>query len=85
MNEPILLVRIPIVDGDNQVVGIVSQSRVIQFLSQQIKKFPNLSQKKLKEWTNVTLKSPVHTVSVNDRAIDAYQVMIEKVQALQQF
>jgi len=66
--------RVPIIHDDGEVIGLVSQSLVVEFLYHHLPKA--LSERKLKNW----LKQPkglVHSVSMMDKAIEAFKYMLE--------
>ncbi len=70
--------RVPIINDNGEVIGIVSQSRVAEFLYQNLAKFPTLANRQLKDW----LKQPtatICTISITDKALDAFKMMIEQV------
>lgn len=67
--------RVPIIDGDGNVVGLVSQSRVLEFLHKNIDKFPD---------ADITVDSfwkpghqPLVSVPIQEDAITAFKQMFD--------
>jgi hypothetical protein len=70
--------RVPIIHDNGTVIGLVSQSRVIEFLAQTVPKFPKIANRKLRDFLNVQPR-PVWTVSAMNKTLDAFRFMMEKV------
>ena len=70
--------RSPIIDDDGNVIGLISQSRIIEWFSHEITKFPEIKDRKISEWLNKCDKSPI-SVDNQMKTLDAYRLMLEKV------
>eukprot|EP01104_Vermistella_antarctica_P010515 TRINITY_DN2813_c1_g1_i1.p1 TRINITY_DN2813_c1_g1~~TRINITY_DN2813_c1_g1_i1.p1 ORF type:complete len:333 (+),score=91.71 TRINITY_DN2813_c1_g1_i1:148-1146(+) len=72
--------RVPVIDGDGKVIGIVSQSKVIAFLARELSKFEAVSDAKVEQVYN---KVSVVSVGPLDTTIDAFTTLVsEKVSAV---
>lgn len=67
--------RVPIIDGDGNVVGLVSQSRVIEFLHKHMDKFPGAALTVDSFWKPGN--QPLVSVLDNGTAIDAFKQMFD--------
>jgi hypothetical protein len=77
----VLIHHVPVNDGDGNVIAFVSQSRVIEFLRKQMDDFPDVAEKKLKEFKQICNfgSRKVLTASLGDTALDAFRKMIDEV------
>jgi len=67
------LQRVPIVDDDGDVIGLISQSTVINFLYKNVEQFPDTAAIKVKD---TAISSPVISVGFDQMAIAAYKLMV---------
>jgi len=65
--------RLPIIDDNKQITHVISLSDVVQFLNTHVKELGLVADKTVREFGIGS--SPVHSVSVNDPAMSAFQLM----------
>src|SRR4051812_25406859 len=70
--------RIPIIHDNGTVIGLISQSRVIEFLARTVSRFPKVANRKLKDFLNLQPRA-VWTVNALDKTLDAFRFIMEKV------
>jgi hypothetical protein len=70
--------RVPILDENNLLTGLITQSHLMKFLFQNINSIGDVKNKPLESFT-LALPSPVFSVKQSDIAIDAFNFMIQKV------
>lgn len=78
MSSDVKLHRVPIVNEAGEVIGLITQSRVIEFLSHEVPKFSKIAERHLKEWLPSTERPPI-SVPPTTLALDAYRIMLDKV------
>eukprot|EP01118_Nematostelium_gracile_P017451 TRINITY_DN745_c0_g1_i1.p1 TRINITY_DN745_c0_g1~~TRINITY_DN745_c0_g1_i1.p1 ORF type:complete len:335 (-),score=75.45 TRINITY_DN745_c0_g1_i1:148-1152(-) len=64
--------RVPVVDDQGEVIGLVSQSKVIQFLYKNVERFPNATTAKVK---NYLKPMDVFSITADKTALEAFQLM----------
>jgi len=65
--------RVPIVDDDGNVIGLVTQSKVINFLYKNVDQFPDTAAIKVKD---SFVPSTVISIEADKTALDAYRLMV---------
>jgi len=74
-SKDVNLHRVPIVDDEGQVIGIISQARVINYLYKNVENFPDSAAVKVKDYFKPTT---VISITADKTAIDGYQLMVSK-------
>jgi len=70
------LKRIAVDGGDGKSICVVTQSRIIECLNDNISSLPLISNLKLEEWFNFS--KDVVTVHYEEKAISSFQIILEK-------
>lgn len=78
-SKDVNLHRIPIIDEYGDVIGIVSQNQMIKFLAEKLKEFPELAVRKLNTYVNQDITTVI-AIDTSEKVMNAYKVMLEKVQ-----
>lgn len=68
--------RVCVSNPDGGIIGSISQSRVINFLADNINKFPEIANKKLSQWLAPRFR--VVSVKPSDKTLSAFELMIQK-------
>jgi len=77
LSSDVNLHRVPIIDDNEEVIGIVTQAAVINYLYKHLDKFPDTTAIKVKDYFKPSKVISVHS---NNTALDAFKLMIsEKV------
>jgi predicted transcriptional regulator len=77
-SKDVNLHRIPIIDDNGDVIGIVSQNQMIKFLAERLKEFPTLATRKLSNYISQDASSVI-AIDTSDQVMTAYKTMLEKV------
>eukprot|EP01114_Cavostelium_apophysatum_P010483 TRINITY_DN2423_c0_g1_i1.p1 TRINITY_DN2423_c0_g1~~TRINITY_DN2423_c0_g1_i1.p1 ORF type:complete len:325 (+),score=83.89 TRINITY_DN2423_c0_g1_i1:85-1059(+) len=74
--QDVNLHRVAVGSGEGRILGVVSQSRVIQFLAEKADRLPARASQAIRDvaWQ----KRPVFSVNLKERAIEAFKMMLEK-------
>jgi CBS domain-containing protein len=75
LSKDVNLHRVPIVDDFGNVIGLVTQSKVINFLYKNVDKYPATAAIKIKEFFKPT---QVFSIGSEKLALDGYKLMVEK-------
>jgi predicted transcriptional regulator len=70
--------RVPIIDDNGEVIGIVTQTQMIKFLAEKVKEFPNIGARTLGTYLNPDICSVI-AIGTTESVMDAYKIMLEKV------
>jgi len=70
--------RVPVTDDQGNVVGIVSQSKVVEFLSNNLHKFPDKANQAVKDLHICPPKHEVLSINIKELALEAYKTMVDK-------
>jgi len=68
--------RVPVVDDENQICDIITQSMLIDFLYQNMEKINELGDREIKDLKCMKNQAKVSTISKHSRAITAFREMI---------
>jgi len=74
-SKDVNLHRVPIVDDDGNVIGLISQSKVINHLYKNVEHFPDSTAAKV---NNCFKPSKVVSITADKTALDAYRLMIQE-------
>jgi len=69
--------RIPVANNKD-IVGIITQSRVINFLSKQLPKVPHIANRTLRDWYTNNESEPVPCINSKEKAVNAFRTMVDK-------
>jgi len=72
-SKDVNLHRVMVTDNDQNVIGVITQSRMIQFLQDNVDKFPTLAATNVKDIVRTT---DVVSITPDKKAMDAYQLII---------
>jgi len=75
LSKDVNLHRVPIVDDNGNVIGFVTQSKVIDFLYKNIERYTDTTTLRIKDYFT---PSEVVSISAQSKAIDGYKLMINK-------
>jgi len=76
-SKDVNLHHVAVTNGDGAITGFISQSRVLEFLARNLHQFNQIANLKLKDALPYA-PSKVISVTLADRAIDAYRKMIQE-------
>jgi len=76
LSKDMKLHRVPVADGEGNIIGIITQSQVINFLYKNVGQFPDAAALKVKD--RCLVFPPVVSVTAEETAIEAFKVMVTK-------
>jgi 5'-AMP-activated protein kinase regulatory gamma subunit len=69
--------RVPVIDTKRRVIGLITQSRVVDFLASHVEAFPYIANKKIHEFGLANAEN-VYTIRDDMASAKAFMMMIEK-------
>jgi CBS-domain-containing membrane protein len=70
--------RVPVIDDENNICDVITQSMLIDFLYQNVEKIKEMRDRELKDLKCMKNQAKVSTVNKNSRAITAFRQMIRQ-------